>query len=314
MNTTYIFGLLIGAVICAGLFAWKLHCAGLKPLTAFLARDLAIILGLVMARLIYFALEFRDMYVDYDGFGGLLSIKPDEFSFIGGCVGVILAVILSAKLTKQKVLPVLDAFAPCGALMAAITRACEGLLDPMSMIGMGGGVENEALQFFPLAVKVEAYGMVLNVAYAVFMLEAVLALLCAAASFVISRRGSFAPGRVFLHTAFFLALPQIFTEQILGKYMAWGFVRIEQLLCALIVFGIILYACIRRKTITAYIPAALCLVCAAVLIWMEFTLDNKLLFGLDIPTMWCYVIMIASLACMAGLSLYSYHRLNKMKR
>ena len=311
MNTTYIFGLLIGAVICAGLFAWKLRRGGLKLLTALLTLPLAAILGLVMARLIYFALEFRDMYVDYEGFGGLLSIKPDEFSFIGGCVGVILAVILSAKLTRQKVLPVLDAFAPCGALMAAITRACEGLLDPMSMIGMGGGVENEALQFFPLAVKVEAYGIV---AYAVFMLEAVLALLCAAASFVISHRGSFAPGRVFLHTAFFLALPQIFTEQILGKYMAWGFVRIEQLLCALIVFAITLYPCIRSRKLTGYLPALGCLLCAAVLIWMEFTLDNKLLFGLDIPTMWCYVIMIASLACMAGLSLYSYHRLNKMKR
>ena len=309
MTTTYIFGLLIGAVICAGLFAWKLRRGGLKPLTALLTLPLAAILGLVMARLIYFALEFRDMYVDYDGFGGLLSIKPDEFSFIGGCVGVILAVILSAKLTGQKALPVLDAFAPCGALMAAITRACEGLLDPMSMIGLGAWVENEAHQFFPVAVEIEWVGKF----YAVFMLEAVLALICAAGAFVISWK-RFAPGRVFLHTMFFLALPQIFCEQILGRYMAWGFVRIEQLLCALIVFGIILCACIRRKRLTACIPAIGCLLCAAVLIWMEFTLDNKLLFGLDIPALWCYVIMIASLAYMAGLSLFSYHKLNKMKQ
>ena len=149
--------------------------------------------------------------------------------------------------------------------------------------------------------------------YAVFMLEAVLALICAAGAFVISWK-RFAPGRVFLHTMFFLALPQIFCEQILGRYMAWGFVRIEQLLCALIVFGVILCACIRRKRLTACIPAIGCLLCAAVLIWMEFTLDNKLLFGLDIPALWCYVIMIASLACMAGLSLFSYHKLNKMKQ
>lgn len=307
MTTTYIFGLLIGAVICAGLFAWKLHRGGRKPLTALLALPLAAILGLVMARLIYFALEFRDMYVKHDGFGGLLSGKPDEFSFIGGCVGVILAVILSAKLTGQKALPVLDAFAPCGALMAAIARACEGLLDPMTMIGLGAWVENEAQQFFPVAVEIEWVGTF----YAVFMLEAVLALICSAGGFVISRKGQFAPGRVFLHTVFFLALPQIFSEQILHKYMAWGFVRIEQLLCALIVFGVILIACIKRRKLTAYIPAAGCLLCAAVLIWMEFTLDNKLLFGIDIPTMWCYVIMIASLACMAGLELDAYRRLNK---
>jgi hypothetical protein len=143
------------------------------------------------------------------------------------------------------------------------------------------------------------------------MLEAVLAFLCAVGAFLISHRGGFRPGRVFLHTAFFLVLPQIFTEQILGKYMAWGFVRIEQLLCALIVFAITLYPCICRRKLTAFLPALGCLLCAAVLIWMEFTLDNKLLFGVDIPTMGCYAIMIAALGCMAILSLYAYRRLNK---
>lgn len=311
MKTTYILALAIGAVLCAGLFAWKLRRCGVKPMTALIALPLSAVLGVVLARVSYFLLEYRDITVRYDGLGGLLSTKPEEFCFLGGCAGVVLAILLTAKITGQKGSTLLDAFAPCGALMVAIARASEGLLDPLAMIGMGGVVENEALQFFPLAVKVEAYGMVLNVAYAVFMLEAALALLCAAASFVISHRGSFAPGRVFLHTAFFLALPQIFTEQILGKYMAWGFVRIEQLLCALIVFAITLYPCIRSRKLTGYLPALGCLLCAAVLIWMEFTLDNKLLFGIDIPTMGCYAIMIAALGCMAGLSLLAYRRLNK---
>ncbi len=307
MTTTYILALAIGAVLCAGLFAWKLHRGGMKPMLALIALPLSAVLGVVMARISYFLLEYRDITVRYDGLGGLFSTKPEEFCFLGGCAGVVLAILLTAKLTGQKGSALLDAFAPCGALMAAIARACEGLLDPMTMIGLGAWVENEAHLFFPLAVEIEWVGTF----YAVFMLEAVLALLCAVGSFLISRRGGFRPGRVFLHTAFFLVLPQIFTEQILGKYMAWGFVRIEQLLCALIVFAITLYPCIRRRKLTAFLPALGCLVCAVVLIWMEFTLDNKLLFGIDIPTMGCYAIMIAALGCMAGLSLWAYRKLNK---
>ena len=308
MNTTYCLAILIGAAICTALFAWKMHSAKLKPLTALLALPLAVVLGAVMAKLVYFVLELRDMLVTYDGVSGILSMKPDEFSFLGGCFGVVLAVMLTALISGQKVLPVLDAFAPCGALMAAITRACEGLLDPMSLIGMGAFVGDEKWWFFPVAVENE---FLYSWFYAVFMLEAAFALVCAVGSFVISMRWEFAPGRVFLHTVFFLALTQILSEQVLNKFMAWGFVRIEQLLCALIVFGILLYACIMRGKMVAFVPAVLCLLCAGVLIWMEFALDNKPLFNIEIPTLLCYGIMIAALGCMAGLSLYSYHKLNK---
>ena len=307
MNMMYFLALTIGAVICAGLFAWKLRRAGLKTMAAWIALPLSAVLGLVMARLIYFALEFRDMYVKYDGFAGLLSANPKEFSVIGGCLGVILAVILTAKITRHKPMQLLDAFAPTGALMLAVARCCEGLIDPMKMIGMGAWVDQEALHFFPLAVEVEWVGTF----YAVFMLEAALALLCALVAFVISHRGGFKPGRVFLHTVTFLALPQIFCEQILGDCMVWGFVKIEQLLCALIVFGVILNACIRMRKLSAYVPAVLCLLCAAVLIWMEFTLDNKLLFGIEIPTIGCYAIMIAAIGCMGGLEQWAYRKLNK---
>ena len=266
MNTIYFLALTIGAVLCAGLFAWKLRRANLKASAAWFALPLSAVLGLVMARMAYFALEFRDMYVKHDGFAGLLSPNPQEFSIIGGCLGVILAVMMTAKITRQRALPVLDAFAPCGALMVAIARACEGLIDPMKMIGMGAWVDNESLHFFPVAVEVEWMGTF----YAVFMLEAVLALLCALGAFLISHKGGFKPGRVFLHTM-----------------------------------------TIRMRKISAYAPAVLCLVCAAVLIWMEFTLDNKLLFGIEIPTIWCYVIMMAAIGCMGALEQWAYHKLNK---
>ncbi len=307
MNISYFIGLGMSAAICTGLFAWKLHRSGRTSQTALLALPLAVFLGLVMAKVCYFLLEFRDQYVTY-GLAGLWTDRPTEFSFIGGCVGVVLAVMIAARLKRQEILPVLDAFAPCGALMVAMTRACEGLLDPMCLVGMGEFVSDEKLCFFPIAVENE---MLYSWFYAVFMLEAALAMGCALGSFLISRKEKFAPGRVFLHTVFFLALPQIFSERMLGKCMDWGFVRIEQLLCAVIVFAIILYACIKRGGLVDYVPAALCLLCVAVLIWIEFTLDNKLLFGIELSPTACYGAMLLTLCCMAGVSLFAYHRLNK---
>ena len=76
MKTTYILALAIGAVLCAGLFAWKLRRCGVKPMTALIALPLSAVLGVVLARVSYFLLEYRDITVRYDGLGGLLSTKP----------------------------------------------------------------------------------------------------------------------------------------------------------------------------------------------------------------------------------------------
>lgn len=308
MTILYMIAMLSGAVICAALFAWRLRAAGMKPITALRSLLLGLPLGLISARGIYFLLEMRDMLVRYDGMSGLLSANPQEFSLIGGCLGVVLAVMLAGRIAGERLSVALDAFAPCGALMVAIARASEGLLDPMKMIGMGEYVMDERWHFFPVAVENE---MLYSWFYAIFMLEAALALICAVGGFALSYRRRFAPGRVFLHTMSFLVLPQILCEQLLGQCMTWGFVRIEQLLCAVIVFGVILNACIRQKRASACLPAIAYLVCVAIFIWMEFTLDNKLLFGIDIPTVICYAIMVAALGCIAGLEQYSYRRLSK---
>lgn len=310
MNSSYFLFLTIGTVICTGLFAWRLQRNGLKKTTAAAALPLLVLLGVASAKLFYCLVKLPEQIDNY-GLGALIRTSPAEFSFVGGCAGVVLAVLLAARLTKQKAGAVLDAFAPCGALLAAVIRGAEGLLDPMSLVGIGDVVMNEQHCFFPVAVYNE---MLYAWFYAVFMLEAVLALIVAAAGFLLTWKRTYATGRVFLHTALFLALPQIFSERMLGQCPKWGFVRIEQLMCALIVFAVILYACIRRGMLKAYVPALLCLLCAAVLIWIEFTLDNKLLFGIELSTPACYCVMIATLCCMAGLSVFSYHRLNMEKK
>lgn len=297
MNSTYLLALTLGALLCAGLFAWRLK--SVKP--ALVTLPIAIVLAAVMAKAVYYLAKLPEQFDNY-GLGGLLRTRPAEFSFIGGCLGVVLAVLLAARLLRRSALPMLDAFAPCGALMAAVVRFAEGLLDPTSMVGLGDFVAEAKHQFFPLAVEnAMQYGWF----YAIFMLEAVLALIVALVGFFVK---SSKPGRVALQTALFLALPQIFCERMLGQCISWGFVRVEQLLCAVIVFGVILYGCVKAKN---FLPATLDLVCVAVLIWMEFTLDNKLLFGIELTPNTCYLVQIASLEVMALLAQWAFRLADK---
>lgn len=307
MNSTYFLFLGIGAILCTGLFAWKLQRAGQKTSIALLSLPLALVLGTVLSKLVHFLLLFRDQYGAF-GLEGLFRTNPTEFSFLGGCAGAVLAVWLAARCHRTAALPVMDAFAPCGALMAALARACEYFLDIRYLLGYGAFVENESLHFFPIARENE---MLYSWFYAIFMLEAACALICALVSFGRSHKKAYAPGRVFLHTVFFLALPQVFCERLLGSYMRWGFVRVEQLLCGFLCFGIILYGCTRLKQKGAYTPALLAALCMLMIIDIEFTLDNKPPFGLEMPTLLCYILMLFTLAAMAALSLWTWRRLNR---
>lgn len=310
MNTSYIFSLLIGAVICTGLFACTLsrRKSALSP--AFCALPLGIILGTVCSKVLFVLMKAQEQLDNY-GLAAFLRTQPAEFTFVGGCIGVVLAVCLAARLCKQPVSSTLDAFAPAGALMAAVVRGSTYFLDRMSMVGVGDYVENEALCFFPVAVENE---MLFGWFYAVFMLECAFALLCAVAVFFPAIRGKMKPGHVFLHAVFFLALPQIFCEQLLGSYIKWAFVRAEQLLCAVLVFAVILYACKKNKGAKMrFLPLILTGICMLAVIDLLFMLDNKYLFGLELAPDTCYILMIVLLVIIGGLEMWAFRRLNRSK-
>ena len=102
---------------------WVLVAFGIVVLEARLrARNVrylpilpAIVLGAVLSKVSYVVLQWHYAFPHW-GWGAFTVLRPDTFCFFGGAVGVVLSVIISAKLTHQRVLPVLDAFAPAGAL------------------------------------------------------------------------------------------------------------------------------------------------------------------------------------------------------
>lgn len=303
MNTNYLIILGIGVVICTLLFAWRLKKRGQPEWCAAAALPLGVVFGLVLSKLLYFVLQFSRVFRRY-GFAALLRDKASEFSFVGGCLGVILAVCLAAHLFRQPVLKTLDSFAPCGALMVAIARTAEYYLD---LTGLGTSVDVPGLQFFPVAVFSDKIGYWM---YAIFMLEAVFALICAIISFHHSRKNQFLTGHVFFVTLFFLALPQIFSESLRGQCMKWGFVRIEQLLCGLTAFFLIVYACSRCRKKHAWLPVWASVLCLLMIVAVEFALD-KPFFGTYLPSWLCYSVMLLTLLIMSLLALRAFRRIEE---
>lgn len=293
MNTSYLLILSIGAVICAFLFAWRLKRQAMNACCALIALPLGVLFGAVLSKGLYCLLLYSKQFGRY-GFQALLRDKPAEFSFVGGCLGAVLGVCLAARLVRQPLLKTLDVFAPLGSLLAAVARAGEYHL---GLVGAGSVVGSESLQFFPIAYWNEsAYGWF----YAIFMLETLAALACAAFSLGCFKKKGSVPGYTFLATLFLILIAQVFCESLRSKSMKWGFVRIEQLICGLSAFALVLYTCIKYKGPKRFLPALCTLPCLLMLIAVEFFLD-KPLFGTYLPKWLCYLVMLSVLAVMTGL-------------
>ena len=76
-------------------------------------------------------------------------------------------------------------------------------------------------------------------------------------------------GLRFEKTLYALCLCQILLENLRNQAMKWGFVYVEQVLCALVLLGLVLIAC-RRSGKGNYWPAAALLACAGAIVAEEF--------------------------------------------
>ena len=261
-----------GALLCSLLYG--LRVKNLR--TGLLTLPLMLVLGAVMAKLLYVLPMLPQQWSRY-GLGCLVHIDAEEFSLWGGVAGVCLAVALTAGTAKKNPGQALDAFAPCGALLLAIARGAEYFLGTVylhhGVIGLGNWIEDGSWNcFFPLAVQDE-WGMWYG---AVFMLEAAIALAAALLSVTLFRRK-----QTFTRTLFFLLAAQVFTEMLHSQSIAWGFVRVEQLYCAVAMLILLFLHC-RHAVVTkgAFTPCVGYLVGVAIIIYLEFELDKSWISGL----------------------------------
>lgn len=283
-----------GLLVCLLLFARRLGGSACR--VSLLTVALSSLCGIAAAKLFYVLLIALPT-APADGWEALLSPKADTFSVFGGGVGALAGAWLSARIVKVRPAALMDSFTPCAGVFLAFLRAAEREL---GTIGVGGYVPpGSPLARFPFSVP-NVYGEHL---YALFYLEALLALLCGLA-FLLCRRGWPDGVRAEL-CLFFLALPQVICESLRSRCMKWGFVRTEQLLCGLLLLGLLGYACkresgIRRRRYVPLLLGALCIVCIGLL---EFGLYKS-----DIPVWLCYSMMAVMLGCLAWLEMFAINR------
>ena len=309
----YPYGIWVACAAAAGLvlLAVQEKRRSLKPGTASWIAVTALPLGLLGARLL-FCLMRLTWFLE-QGFGWFFRLNEGGFMMYGALGGLLLAVLITSKWTKQRFGAVLDAAAPPAMLALGLGRigdlvAGQGYgwpledwfsvdaLDPEEYSGMSL-FHTEDTSFFerlPFAVEDPYYG---NYRWAVCILIGVIAV----ALFVVlwrmkpRREGSLSIMALAM-TASLTALCESMRQDDL---MRWGVVRMGQILSA-VLLAVLLLICQRRMApprdrkslILEWVSllAAMGLVMAT-----EFMLEKKIVFLDFIPMDVCYVLMI--LAC-----------------
>ena len=300
MDLSYFAVILSGAVICTTLFWVLLKRNGGKGACALLALPLAAVLSLACAKAGYFLLRIDREWPRW-GLAGLLRFSYRELSFFCGCAGAVLGAALAGKITGQPVKKTLDLFAPCGALMAAFARGAEYFLPGMNLPSREIGPE--FLRRFPFAVSNEYEEWYA----ALFMLSALLALIVCAV-FLLRKAEKRVPGLRLERTAFYLCLPQIFMESLRSDSITWGFVRCEQVLCAVCLLALLVRGCLRAKEkgfFKTWWPVLADLLCVLLLVVIEFNLDRGYI---PLSMAGNYAVMAAVLLGIAACEIYCTRR------
>ena len=290
MNYAYVLTLAITALLSVGWLILRLRQRQMKTAPALCGLFLSAALGVVFAKALYVALLFHRVWPRF-GWGAFLRWRGAEFSFFGGGIGVLLGMFLSARLFNEDVKRFMTAFAPCGALMAAGARYGERYL---GLLGVGSYTDDPFLSRFPFAICNE-YG---EWFLAIFMLEALAALIIAIL-FSLRKKEEKIPGLLLERVIFYLCLAQIFCESLRAQGMKWGFVRVEQVLSAIALVGLLFLGCMKIRNESGWkrfwpIPAAL--LCICVIVGVEFALDKT-----ELSPILLYAVMLLMLSAMGAM-------------
>ena len=288
----YGFWIAAGLIVFFCTFTWRTTHIVKQANTSLMVMAIASVLAIVAAKLFYVIL-LADSTLAVDGIEALFFTDADSFSDFGGAAGALLGAWISAKIVKIQPAVMLDFFVPCGALCLAFFRAGE---IELGTIGVGTYVDPQSVMArFPFSVT-NAYG---EHYYAVFLLEALLALLCGIVLLFVKRW----PQGIKAETGlFFLALGQVFCESLRARCMKWGFVRIEQLLCGLLLLALLWLACKKMTGIRPYryVPLLMGFLCVAGIGLLEFALDKS-----DIPVWLCYCLFLVDLVGLGLMEAYA---------
>ena len=270
------------------LYAVLLKRKGLRPAVALTAFPLCLILGFLCAKIMYEVLMRPEYFLEWGEWDVFLDLRPRRMSFVCGACGVCLGIAAAAKLNRADVRKALDCFAAPGALLTAGFRFAEREL---GKLGAGSLTEGTGILSRPPFAVMDEYG---DYYTAIFFWEALAALIIMVYALRMKEERS---GIRFSKTVFALCLCQILLENMRSQSMRWGFVCVEQLLCAVIMFVLVLLPCLRNRNKNGrLVPAAGFLMGAGDVVGAELARQKT---GVLFLARYGYGLMILALAGMA---------------
>lgn len=283
-------------LVCAfaaglGMLCCTQRKAGLRADTMEIFALLALPLGLVGARLFY-CLARLTLYMEI-GLHNILRVWDGGFALWGAVGGAVVAALVTAKITRQSAVKLLDALAAPAALVIAIARFAEFA----SGEGIGLEVESEFFQRFPFAVFDPEWEVWF---FAIFIAEGLAALAIFAVLMVkkFNRAGDKAKLFLVLYCSAQILLESLRRDE----FLRWLFVRVSQLTAVLVLGGLMFFALYRwvRAEKSARMPVkalvinwVIFLVGVGLCIAMEFAVDKSA----EMPVWLCYCIM--AVCCVA---------------
>lgn len=301
--TIYPYGLslAIAAAIALVLSGFSFRKALIKADALSWFAVLALPMGFLGARLAY-CLAALDWVVQ-EGFGFFFQFSRGGYMLYGAIFGGALALWLTSRITGESFARMADQLAAPVMVMILLGRLAEGLVGQgygwcaedwfMEDSGMSLFVIEEPTFFYRLPFAVA--DMYSNYNWAVFIFEALLAggIAVILLRTKVSRNGGKAVLALLLY-----ASTQVLCESLRqDAVLRWGFVRINQVIGAVLIAGILaLCYCLakprRGKQLTAAIVGMV--ISMLMVMAMEFALEKKISAIEFVPMDVCYLIMALS--------------------
>ena len=228
-------------------------------------------LGVFMGHFLYVAVKIKG-FIREEGILFLVTPWRGGFMFFGVLLGVVLAVFIVCR-DRREIKQLLGCLAPAMLLLIALFR----FLEPLC--GQGYGEDTE-IMFFPLSYAIDPDWPKFRSA-AIFFWAGLYGLCCCGVVtyYLLKHPSSFQAAKLglILYCAGEILLESLRRDQVIK----WSFVRVSQLISAVILALFVLYAVFKKR----YTPkqAVLAILAMAALIGacvaLEFSVDKPLILG-----------------------------------
>ena len=248
-----------GLVLSAVFFIVRGRRRGISFFRMGAGYAVGLILGWILARLICFLLFPSSG--DQSLTERWICFTPDAYSFASGGIGFCLGNLLPDLRDQKRRSMVADALALPACMLAAFFRFAEIFLDNIGLaelykVGLPDIEEGSLLANFPFAVS-DAWGMwYFSISTLSTLLILVIIILIAFRERRLAASGLEAEGMIMNRSAYLMCLIPFLLELARAQTLIFYFVHVEQVLCALVMIGLLIGLCRRRKTQTGRFPAS----------------------------------------------------------